>query len=152
MMHEVYGLIDPRNGKIFYVGYSANTRQRIMHHNSCDPATSSHQRTREIRDAGLKLRWMILGQFSTVREARDWERLLIIEMPGLVNLEYMDQREDLSAIPIDRLDKHLTRARRITTMVTKYARRGRPQTITDMKSYKAQKQREYRARKPKVTT
>jgi predicted GIY-YIG superfamily endonuclease len=84
VLYSTYGLIDPRYREVFYIGFSSNVKQRVMHHGS-DSAISSYDRCREIRAAGLRPDYVVFGLFATAHEAKRLERALVHSLNGLVN-------------------------------------------------------------------
>jgi hypothetical protein len=84
MMWTVYGLIDPRDSAVFYIGMSAKLKNRIVAHNS-DPASAAWPRCREIIEAGFTAGWCSFGQFSDKSAANIVEGRLILSIPWVVN-------------------------------------------------------------------
>lgn len=80
-----YGLIDPRVGRVFYVGQSGDLKSRLISHHSCDPANRSYRAVLDIRETGLRFQYCIFGEFQSRREAMRLERILILTLDGLLN-------------------------------------------------------------------
>src|SRR4051812_37105623 len=86
MMFFTYGLIDPRDNRVFYVGQSAHLRDRMCAHSSCDPANPSYSREANLRDVGIRFQFCIFGEFETRHEAMRLERILAPTLPDLWNV------------------------------------------------------------------
>lgn len=85
MTYSVYGLIDPRDGEVFYVGYSKNLVQRLSKHRSVDWDCAACFRCKEIKDKGLSLEHTVMGEFEQISDAAQLETSLILSLPNLVN-------------------------------------------------------------------
>ena len=75
-----YGLIDPRNGEMRYVGESKNLKQRLQRH--CSPSklkTNSHKNNwiKQVLATGLRPEIILLETYDTEQEALDAEVELI---------------------------------------------------------------------------
>lgn len=77
--YYVYLLIDPRDDKIFYVG--KGTEDRLFQHSKevkrGHVETEKQKRLKEIHDAGLKEKRLIVGRFDTEKESFAVESTLI---------------------------------------------------------------------------
>jgi len=91
---KVYGLIDPRDGRVFYVGVSYIVQSRVVSHNS-DPASSAWHTCREIVESGTKPDYCIFGSFALKRSALFLEASLITAIPKLTNRTHRDERKKL---------------------------------------------------------
>lgn len=85
MSYYVYGLIDPRSNRLFYVGQTESVRQRMTQHNAGDWASPAYQICIAIKAAGLRVSFCIFGQFPERIAAKRLERSLILALPDLVN-------------------------------------------------------------------
>lgn len=85
MKFFTYGLIDPRNSRVFYVGQTNSVRDRLRQHHRCDPANASYATVWDIRDAGLWLRFCTFGEFDSRFMAMRLERALVLNLSGLTN-------------------------------------------------------------------
>jgi len=84
MKYTVYGLSDPRDEAIFYVGITTNLRDRVSSHSN-DRASAAFPRCRDIIESGNAVCWKILGQSDDKIEAKRVERDAILNLPGLAN-------------------------------------------------------------------
>ena len=85
MIWEVYGLIDPRNNKVFYVGCSRiGSKYRATAHGN-DSASSAYWVYRDIIELGLTVGVCIFGSFDEKITARVLEGRLILALPDIVN-------------------------------------------------------------------
>jgi hypothetical protein len=75
-LYFVYVIRDPRNGEIFYVGYSSRPKCRWV---SSPYNFDAEVRMREIRAAGFCPQWQSFGVFGTQLEARYQEAWAIQE-------------------------------------------------------------------------
>ena len=86
MSYYVYELVDPRDGKPFYIGKGKGER---MHQHEREAARGVYsrkcERIREIVAAGMKVEKSVLARYAIETDAYDAERLLI-EQIGLENL------------------------------------------------------------------
>jgi predicted GIY-YIG superfamily endonuclease len=82
--HYVYGLVDPRDGGIFYVGVTAVPLERLTAHGQV--YSPAYERVRAIKQAGFVPEMRTLAVFGDRSEAYDYELYLIRRMPGLVNV------------------------------------------------------------------
>lgn len=81
---SVYGLIDPRDGHLFYVGMSIDVRRRILEHSS-RRESSAFEKCRDITLSGSEVGHCIFGTFALERAAAFLERHLIIAIPQTYN-------------------------------------------------------------------
>jgi hypothetical protein len=81
---NVYNLVDPRDGEVFYVGCTVNTLGRLSNHNS-DPASAAWPRCSEIRDAGERAILVVQAIFWDMVAALEFENSLIREASKAVN-------------------------------------------------------------------
>ena len=85
MTWEVYGLIDPRNDKVFYIGCSKiGSKNRAKAH-GLDSASSAYWIYRDIEALGLVVGVCIFGSFNEKISARVLEGRLILALPDIVN-------------------------------------------------------------------
>src|SRR5713101_2100460 len=84
MVWTVYGLIDPRDNSVFYIGCSENVHRRVREH-CCDSASSAWPRCRDIESSGLTIEFCILGVFDIKLKARLLEGRLILTLPAILN-------------------------------------------------------------------
>lgn len=84
MTWAVYGLIDPRDGHVFYIGMSTHPDRRIPEHGN-DRASSAWERCQDIKSAGLSVGACLFGEFEDKQEAKIVEGRLILSIPGAVN-------------------------------------------------------------------
>ncbi len=82
----VYALIDPRDGKPFYIGCTTRPKDRLTAH-GCDPASAAWPRMVDIRALELRATMKIVGRYRDKTEARIEERRRIKITPGILNLE-----------------------------------------------------------------
>lgn len=85
MTWEVYGLIDPRNSEVFYIGCSAAGAKSRAQAHRCDPASSAYRRYQEIITDDGDVGVCIFGTFDEKIEAKVLEGRLILAMPNVVN-------------------------------------------------------------------
>lgn len=83
--YHVYGLIDPRDGKLFYIGCTKSLTARIASHRNIDWVCSSAFTCRDIKAAGLRLEHKVFGEYADKITAKWHERELILSTTGLVN-------------------------------------------------------------------
>ena len=83
-MYEIYGLIDPRSGVVFYIGCSKKLRERLLNH-GCDPASAAWPTCQELKALGLKPGVRIFGRLESKQAARTLEAQLTALMPHVVN-------------------------------------------------------------------
>lgn len=89
----VYGLIDPRTAKIFYVGMTYNPDGRFYAHHH-DRGSFAYPRIKELGAAGLQSQLVILFKAADRLSARILERKLIAEYDALTNtVGRLDRRE-----------------------------------------------------------
>ncbi len=81
---HVYGLIDPRNKSVFYVGRSTNVDRRLLSHCS-DPSSPAWAVCQVIKSSGLQISHCIFGTYLTKLGAKILEGRLILALPNLVN-------------------------------------------------------------------
>lgn len=84
----IYGLVDPRDARIRYVGCSAHPKDRAwMHAGQARIATSPKSVwMRELEAAGLKPLLVAIEVCESEKEAADSERKWIASLPGLCNV------------------------------------------------------------------
>ena len=86
----VYGLIDPRDGKVFYVGKSCNGDKAMKRHvqpNSIALSdTPKNRRIVEILEAGLEISYTIIHRARNKRDVEIKERLTIFSMSRELDL------------------------------------------------------------------
>ena len=88
-MYYVYGLIDPRNREVFYVGKGLGKRM-YQHVNEvkngfiCNEKKSA--RIKEILESGVEVEYSVFATFESERLALDYERLKIGEHDNLTNI------------------------------------------------------------------
>lgn len=85
MTWTVYGLVDPRDRSVFYVGMT--TRKvgiRVADHKS-DPASAAWRKCRELIQAGVDVEWCSFGAFEDKDAAKIVEGRLILSIPTVVN-------------------------------------------------------------------
>lgn len=102
-MFYVYKLIDPRDGKPFYVGKGKG--KRYSHHEKEAKAGSKHEkceRIREILEAGLQVAHEIVKEFEKEQDAYDYEEKIIAEI-GLHNLTNIVKG---GRLPIKQVDEY----------------------------------------------
>lgn len=82
--YKVYGLIDPRDHKVFYVGMSYIVKSRVKSHNT-DKNGSAYERCQEIIRDGYIPTYCLFGIFDDAQHASFLEDALITTLPSLVN-------------------------------------------------------------------
>lgn len=82
---HVYWLIDPRDRKPFYVGYTVNPANRLKNH-KYDAGQGGWARHQDLRELGLSIELEVLGIHDNENDAAWHEADLLDTMPGLVNL------------------------------------------------------------------
>lgn len=83
---SVYELVDPRDGKPFYIGQTKDPEGRKRRHNSKKfLGGPCFERVQAIREDGMNLQFRILSTHPTRREARIAERRAVISTPDLLN-------------------------------------------------------------------
>jgi hypothetical protein len=82
---SVYGLVDPRNRTVFYVGVTKWEPDRRLAAHCSDPASSAWDVCRAIKGSGLRVEVCIFGQFLERAPARLLEGRMIVLLPHLVN-------------------------------------------------------------------
>ena len=86
----VYGLIDPRDNVIFYVGKSCNGFKAMRRHtqpwSSKENNSPKNQRIIEIINAGFEIEYVILAEAKNRRDIEIKERLTIFRMQKQVEL------------------------------------------------------------------
>lgn len=83
-LFAVYGLIDPRNSRVFYVGQTINVKNRMMNHRS-DPGSAAFGVCRDIIRAGFALRHVTYALVGDIVTAMRVERMVIKALPYIVN-------------------------------------------------------------------
>lgn len=86
--HTVYGLVDPRDGKVFYVGITANRLSYRVYCHSHDPISAAWPRIQELKKLSLELGVHILAEYPSRDQAWEHEHRLIHTLPGLVNRDH----------------------------------------------------------------
>jgi hypothetical protein len=82
----VYELLDPRNGRPFYVGKGMGRRMYQHERDAlCGHRSRKYSRIREIREAGLSVQYNVLSQHSDEEEAYGAEAARIVDL-GLDSL------------------------------------------------------------------
>lgn len=87
--YYVYGLIDPRNREVFYVGKGQGGR---MYHHVNDVKNGSvcnekkTARIKEILESGAEVEYSVFSTFESESLALDYERLKIGEYENLTNI------------------------------------------------------------------
>lgn len=89
--YKVYGLIDPRNERVFYIGMSYIVLSRVGSHDT-DKKGSAYLMCQEIIRAGYKPRHCIFGIFEDGGLAAHLEATLITALPDLVNKTHRHER------------------------------------------------------------
>lgn len=84
MNWSVYGLIDPRDRRVFYIGVTANTKQRLSSHMS-DQQSAAWAKCNEIKQSGSVPLMCIFGETDVYAEAIHLESALIIAIPHTYN-------------------------------------------------------------------
>ena len=82
----VYRLVDPRNGRTFYVGIACDPIRRLRNH-ATDPSSAAYLMLLSIRASGFEINDLleIESEHQTRVEALEAEAELIRTMSGLVN-------------------------------------------------------------------
>jgi hypothetical protein len=80
----VYGLIDPADSLVFYVGCSSNPQRRIAQ-NSHDPGSAAYPQCRRIIERGEKIGHCLFARGLSKEDARILEARLILSIPALTN-------------------------------------------------------------------
>lgn len=83
-MWTVYGLIDPRDNAVFYIGMSTIPKARLNGHIS-DSASAAWSRCQDIKAAGLKAGQCFFGSFDDKHAANVLEGRLILSIPDVCN-------------------------------------------------------------------
>lgn len=86
---HVYGLIDPRNGCVFYIGITQNMERRYSQHHICQES-SARAVCRDIAQAGAQVGRCVFGVFEYERMARFLERQLITCIPQTYNQTFFE--------------------------------------------------------------
>lgn len=73
-MITIYALIDPRDGKVFYIGRTSDMKHRLLKHNSVGTAKGTPKNVfiREIRAAGFRVTHIVLDEVNK-SEGKFWE-------------------------------------------------------------------------------
>ncbi len=78
MTYAVYGLIDPRDAGVFYVGCTKRSPRVCIESHRGDPSRAAYHRLRELRGEGLDPIWIAFRRFDDRRLALRFERSMII--------------------------------------------------------------------------
>lgn len=95
VMWYVYGLIDPRSGRVFYIGMTYDMRLRLSQHSSCQES-AAWETIQAIKKEGGKV---IMCEFATLyseESARRLEDHLIMCLPDILNRTHHWKREVFS--------------------------------------------------------
>lgn len=92
MRWYVYGLIDPRGCRIFYVGMTHNMRERLSQHSSCRES-AAWQTIQEIKRDKVKVIMCEFAVFGSEESARLLESHLISCIPNILNRTHIGVRE-----------------------------------------------------------
>lgn len=100
--HYVYQLIDPRNGRPFYIGSGRDLRmyaheieaERELRSRKCD-------KIREVWAAGHEIEWRIVGLFRDKQQCLWWEQHLIEIDPSLTNYDNYYRLANVSRLKKD---------------------------------------------------
>lgn len=84
-IHDVYALVDGRDGSVFYIGYTRQWPKQRLHGHCHNRLGSTYQRIREIWAAGKAVSIQVLASFETQEEAWLREAEEIASRKGLVN-------------------------------------------------------------------
>lgn len=90
---KVYGLVDPRDHVLFYVGMSYTVKSRVVAHNT-DKNGAAYTRCQEIIADGYKPAYCILGVFTDEFAAVALENALITVLPDIANRTHKDERKE----------------------------------------------------------
>jgi len=86
MAYVVYELVDPRDGKPFYIGQTKDPKTREQYHKSRKfLGGPCFERVEAIRDDGMQLQFRIVETYQTRKDARLAEKRLVLMTPGLLN-------------------------------------------------------------------
>lgn len=89
----VYLLIDPRDGCVFYVGFTGGGQAHFRgRHHEKDRNSAAYPRICEIRAAGRRLKIKVAFRSHERHEALREETRLIQTLPGLVNIQHNRRR------------------------------------------------------------
>lgn len=77
---HIYGLKDPRDGRVRYVGRSQNPKGRIASHRSRSGAPAVREFLRQLASEGLKPELVILHTVKPGEDADPWEEKFILEL------------------------------------------------------------------------
>lgn len=91
--YKVYGLIDPRNNRVFYIGMSYILLSRVPAHNT-DKNGAAYVRCQEIIQDGYRAKFCVFGIFEDGEEAARLESYLITALPVLVNRTHKQERRE----------------------------------------------------------
>lgn len=112
-----YGVIDPRDFVVFYVGITRKTWRHRLGQHTVDPASSAYGRLQEIRESRKQAFSVVFKSFDTEQEARNFEDALIAligrdltnsqrnwpwnaEIARNANGEWISNRGDLAVEPV----------------------------------------------------
>lgn len=84
-VHDVYALVDGRDGSEFYIGYTRQWPKQRLYGHCHDPASAAYDRIREIWAAGKAVSLRVLASYETREEALLREAHEIKRRKGLVN-------------------------------------------------------------------
>lgn len=109
MRFYLYHLIDPRDGKVFYVGKGQKAR---LHHHEWEAARGVYSRKcakiREIQASGHKIGKSVVRRFDLEQDAYDAEKAEI-EAIGLANLTNVMPGGVYAIVPLERGPAKFTR-------------------------------------------
>lgn len=93
MMWSVYGLIDPRGGRVFYIGMTYDKKMRLSQHSSCRES-AAWQTIQEIKHYGDKVVMCEFASFGSEESARLLESALISVLPNILNRTHFYERDE----------------------------------------------------------
>lgn len=85
-MYFVYALGDPRDGSIYYIGFTANPAKRWSQHKGSSTVCWAYERNAEIKSDGLEPVFVVLACYEDKAQAKEQERLYIQTFPNLTNV------------------------------------------------------------------
>lgn len=84
-VYSIYALVDPRNGCVFYIGFTGNhPRYRLSEHRNCKQS-AAYDTIHAIEDAGGAVGMRVLAVYEDRNDALAAEYRYITSTPGLVN-------------------------------------------------------------------